>query len=105
MRRRRLPTPGNERPIRVAPDWVCEVLSPSTHRLDRAEKRDLYHEHEIGHYWIADPDARLVEVHARTDDAWTLVGTYRPGQTVAMPPFVEVEVPIERLSLPEPTAD
>ena len=101
-RRERLPDPGEERPIRVAPDWVCEVLSPSTQSLDRHQKRSLYHQHRIGHYWIVDPDARLVEVFAYADAGWSLVGTYGDGDTVAMPPFVEVEVPIERLFLPPP---
>ncbi len=80
---------------------MCEVLSPSTQSLDRNEKRALYHRHGIGHYWIVDPDARLVEVFAHAEAGWTLLGTYGDGDTVAMPPFVEVEVPIERLFLPK----
>ena len=81
-----------------------EVLSPSTQSLDRHEKRALYHRHGIGHYWIVDPEARLVEVFAHAEAGWTLLGTYGDGDTVAMPPFVEVEVPIERLFLPKPPA-
>jgi len=101
-RRERLADPGEERPIRVAPDWVCEVLSPSTSALDRTEKRDLYHRHGVGHYWIVDPEARLVEVFARADAGWTLVGTFGEADEVAMPPFLEVVVPIGRLFLPRP---
>lgn len=101
-RRERLPDPSNERPIRMAPDWVCEVLSPSTLAVDRNQKRALYHRHGIGHYWIVDPEARLVEVFSHADAGWTLVGTYGDDETVAMPPFVEVEVPIGRLFLPKP---
>lgn len=101
-RRERLVDPGSERPIRVTPDWVCEILSPSTQGLDRNQKRALYHEHGIGHYWIVDPEARLVEVFAHAEAGWTLVGTYDESATVAMPPFLEVAVPIERLFLPKP---
>jgi Uma2 family endonuclease len=104
-RRERLPDPGSERPIRVAPDWVCEVLSPSTQSLDRAEKRALHHRHGIRHYWIVDPEARLVEVFAHAEAGWTVLGTYGEEDTVAMPPFVEVEVPIERLFLPKASAE
>ena len=101
-RRARLPDPGSARPIRIAPDWVCEVLSPSTEARDRNQKRALYHRHRIGHYWIVDPEARLVEVFAHAEAGWTLVGTYGDGESVAMPPFLDVEVPIGRLFLPMP---
>ena len=104
-RRERLLDPGTQRPIRVAPDWVCEVLSPSTASRDRNQKRTLYHRHGVGHYWLVDPEARLVEVFAHAEVGWTLVGTYGDEDTVALPPFLEVEVPIGRLFLPRPTDD
>lgn len=99
-RRDRLPDPGTERPIHVAPDWVCEVLSPSTASLDRGSKRELYAAHRVGHYWLVDPDARIIEVFENADGRWVLVGTYHAGQTAALPPFVEVEIPLGRLFLP-----
>ena len=100
-RRERLPRPGSERPIHVTPDWVCEVLSPSTAMLDRGPKRDLYHQHGIPWYWLVDTEARLVEVFRRTEpEGWQLVGAFGDGQTSAMPPFEAIEVPIGRLFLP-----
>ncbi|MEM1418928.1 MAG: Uma2 family endonuclease [Myxococcota bacterium] len=99
-RRKRLAAPGDRRPIDVAPDWVCEVLSPSTAGVDRGLKRDLYHRHEVGHYWLVDPLVGQVEVLARRPEGWLLVGTYGSDATVALPPFLDVEVPLGRLFLP-----
>ena len=99
-RRERLPDPGGQRPIAVTPDWVCEGLSPNTAALHRTENRALYPRHAVGHYWIVDPDARLVEGFAHAEAGRTLVGAYGDDETVAMPPFLEVEVPIGRLFLP-----
>lgn len=48
----------------LAPDWVCEGLSPSTARLDRGRKREIYAEHKVGHLWFADPANRTIEVLA-----------------------------------------
>ncbi|MEO0322696.1 MAG: Uma2 family endonuclease [Myxococcota bacterium] len=104
-RRERLHAPGDRRPIEVAPDWVCEVLSPSTAAVDRGLKRDLYYRHEVGHYWLVDPLLRQVEVLARRPEGWLLLGTYGSEATVALPPFTDVTVPLGRLFLPPPDPD
>lgn len=57
-RRERLPRPGTTRPIEVVPDWVCEVLSPSTAARDRVTKRALYAKSAVAHYGLIDPEAR-----------------------------------------------
>ncbi len=51
----------------VAPNWVCEVLSPSTRRLDQGEKRDLYDREDVRHLWFVDPDARTLEAFELRD--------------------------------------
>ena len=61
--------------IHVSPDWVCEVLSPSTAAVDRITKRDLYARSGIGHYWIVDVDAHTLEAFERVDRRWLLLGT------------------------------
>ena len=62
-RRPRVPN-LDEQSLTLAPDWVCEGLSPSTARLDRGRKREIYAEHNVGHLWFADPANKTIEVLA-----------------------------------------
>lgn len=101
-RRQRLASPGEQRPIEVVPDWVCEVLSPSTSTRDRVTKRDLYAAHSVAHYWIVDVDARTLEAFELTDGRWLLVGAHDETRVARIPPFAEAELPIARLFLPRP---
>ena len=48
---------------------VVEILSPSTARTDRGNKRRLYQQAGIPQYWIVDPGARIVEVWTPTADS------------------------------------
>ena len=100
-RRARLPEPGEQRPIVVCPDWVCEVLSPSTAARDRVDKSQLYAAHGVDFYWLVDPDSRTLEAFHLTDGHWTLSGTFREGHVARIPPFEEVELHIARLFLPK----
>jgi Uma2 family endonuclease len=101
-RRERLPDPGNRRPIDVTPDWICEVISPSTAVRDRTTKRELYARHGVRHYWLLDPDTRTLEAFELLDGRWTVVGAYDDSAAVRVPPFEAVELPIGRLFLPRP---
>lgn len=99
-RRERLPDPGNQRPITIVPDWICEVLSPSTAALDRVTKQKLYAERGVGHYWIIDVEARTLEAYELAAGRWLVIDTYDETTTARVPPFAEVELPIGRLFLP-----
>lgn len=99
-RRERLPDPGEQRPITAVPDWVCEVLSPSTAAHDRVTKRNLYAKSEVPHSWIVDVDARTLEAFELVDHRWVLLGSYDETAIVAIPPFAEIELAIDRLFLP-----
>jgi len=100
FRRERLAQP-DQRPIEIAPDWVCEVLSPSTAKRDRGDKRRLYARHNIKHYWIVDPVARLIEALALRDGEWVDAGVYDDeDESARIPPFDAVEIPVSRLFLP-----
>jgi Uma2 family endonuclease len=98
-RRARLPLP-DERPITVVPDWVCEVLSPSTASRDRVTKRQLYAHHGIAHYWLVDPDARTLEALELRGGVWVELGAFDEAAVARVPPFEAVELPIGRLFLP-----
>ncbi|KFA87447.1 Uma2 family endonuclease [Archangium violaceum] len=102
-RRERLPKPParNEPFMKVAPDWLCEVLSPSTESMDRARKLPLYHREGVSHVWLVDPLARTLEVLRREARGWLLVATHTGDERVRAEPFEAVEFGLELLWLPE----
>jgi Uma2 family endonuclease len=71
----------------VVPDWVCEILSPSTRAFDIGEKRAIYARHSVAHLWQVDPDARTLEAFALEGGRWVLVETLTDTAEVALAPF------------------
>lgn len=86
-RRETLPTLSDKPYIDVAPDWVCEILSPATEFHDRGVKRRIYAEAGVGHLWLLDPRTRLLEAFERIDGRWMLLGTCHHAEQVALAPF------------------
>ena len=91
-RRERLQKPPNAPAIDLAPDWVCEILSPSTERLDRARKLPAYARHGVGHAWLINPTARTVEVLRRDGERWVLSATFADDARVRAEPFEAIEL-------------
>src|ERR1700690_1278142 len=60
-RRERMPELPDAPAFELAPDWVCEVLSPSTAATDRAQKMPIYAREGVGHAWLVGPIARTPE--------------------------------------------
>ncbi|MXX87632.1 MAG: Uma2 family endonuclease [Boseongicola sp. SB0677_bin_26] len=81
----------------IATDWVCEVLSPSTRRLDQGEKRDLYAREGVRHLWFVDPDARTLEAFELRDGHWLLLATLAGSASVSLPPFDAIAFPLDAL--------
>jgi Uma2 family endonuclease len=107
-RRARLPVLTTDEPyFTLAPDWICEVLSPSTAKLDRAEKLPIYALAEVHHAWLVDPLLRTLEVLRWENGRWVLLGTYRDDGRVRAEPFEAFELELEVLwadvQLPDPT--
>ena len=98
-RRARMPRVPRAPYFTQAPDWVCEVLSPSTRGIDVGPKRAIYREHGVGHLWLVDPDARSLEVFVLREGAWVEAGTLLGEGEVRMPPFEAVGFPLEALWL------
>lgn len=73
--------------IQLPPDWVCEVLSPSTASTDRTKKLPIYHREGVGHAWLVDPTAHTLEVLRRHDLGWLLVAGYEGASVVRAEPF------------------
>jgi len=99
-RKERLPRPGAVRPIEVAPDWICEVLSPATAARDRVVKRNLYARASVPRYWLIDPEARVLEALALRDGVWVEAGAYGDDSTARIPPLEAIELEVGRLFLP-----
>ena len=89
----------------LAPDWVCEVASPSTAAIDRA-KMPVYAREGVKHLWIIDPIERLLEVFALTPEGrWLLLGVHHDDAKVRAVPFDAIELDLSKLwSKPAPPA-
>ena len=96
-RRERVPDELKGRPVTIRPDWICEILSPSTENVDRVDKLQSYFQAGLPHYWIADPIEKILEVYRRTELAFALVLTAKSGQTVRAEPFAAVEMKVDVL--------
>jgi Uma2 family endonuclease len=96
-RRERLPVLPTEAYLTLAPDWVCEVLSPSTNKLDRAEKLPVYAREGVLHIWLVDPLSHLLEVLRLENDKWTLLGAFRDSERVRAEPFQDFELELSVL--------
>jgi Uma2 family endonuclease len=86
-RRERMPRLPETPYFPLAPDWVCEVLSPSTAALDRAKKLRIYGEHGVAHAWLADPVLRTLEVLRLHEGRWVLLHTHAGTAAVRAEPF------------------
>ena len=96
-RRERMPTVPDDAWFTLAPDWVCEILSPSTRKFDLEEKRPIYAREGIGHLWLVDPSARTLEAFALSGGAWSAAGSAREAEPVSFPPFEAVSFPLDAL--------
>jgi Uma2 family endonuclease len=96
-RRTRLPRLPDAAACSLAPDWVCEVLSPSTASLDRARKLAVYAREHVSHAWLVDPAARTLEVLRLEGTRWAIPGTWPGSEVVRVEPFAEVELDLASL--------
>lgn len=91
--------------VKVAPDWVCEILSPSTMRKDRMLKIPRYAKAGVSWAWVVDPEAELLEVFRRDGEHWVLVATAGDEAELTLPPFETLDLPLARIwyrdALPE----
>jgi Uma2 family endonuclease len=96
-RRERVPAIPDEAFFTLAPDWVCEVLSPSTERIDRGRKLRIYAEAGVAHAWFVKPTDRTLEVFRLRDGAWTIVGVWEGAAVVRAEPFDAVALDLAPL--------
>ena len=106
----RVPAIGNVPYLELAPDWVCEIASPSTAAIDRGRKMRIYAREGVEHLWIVDPLAQTLEVYRLqrsipsgdasprniVPNAWLLVETLIAPKLVRVAPFDVIEVDLAR---------
>jgi Uma2 family endonuclease len=96
-RRERLPTVPAAAYSTLAPDWVCEVLSPSTETLDRGPKLRIYARESVSHAWLVDPLRQSLEVLLLESGRWRPLVSHEGSARVHVPPFDAIELELGAL--------
>ena len=91
-RRERMPELPDASFFTMAPDWVCEVLSPRTARFDRVRKPRIYGRESVTWYWLVDPVEETLEILRWTGDAYVVAATHEGQDVVRAPPFEAIEL-------------
>lgn len=89
-----MPKPDARGVVIAVPDWICEVLSPSTAYIDMGDKRLGYHRAGVTHYWLADPHNGTLTVLQWTAAGYLVALVAGRGETVRVAPFEEIELDI-----------
>ncbi|MBI1874734.1 MAG: Uma2 family endonuclease, partial [Acidobacteria bacterium] len=96
-RRSRVPQLPDAPALSIAPDWVCEILSPSTEALDRVPKLRVYAREGVAHVWLINPRSQTLEVLRLEHARWIVVATHDGDVSVAVEPFDAVPLDLYRL--------
>ena len=85
----------------LAPDWICEVLSPSTERRDRIKKMRIYARYQVSHVWLLDPVERTLEVLELGEKGrWEIIGLHEDAERVRAEPFDAIDLDLSLLWSP-----
>lgn len=98
-RRERLPQIPDTAFLTLSPDWVCEVLSPSTQAFDRADKMEVYRREGVTYVWHIEPEGRTLEVF-RLDPGtgrYLHIAAWRGDPLVHAEPFEQLELRLATL--------
>jgi hypothetical protein len=96
-RRDRLPVLPDASFLTVPPDWICEVLSKSTEKMDRAEKMPLYAAAGVQYAWLVHPRRRSLEAYQLREGVWAAIAGYREVDRARIPPFDAIELDLAAL--------
>jgi Uma2 family endonuclease len=99
-RRDRLPALRNVPYMTLAPDWACEVVSPSTGMIDRSRKMRIYAREGVAHLWLVDPLVRTLEIYRLESGRWIVASTFGGDDVVRAEPFDAIELALDRWWLP-----
>jgi Uma2 family endonuclease len=93
-RRERLAVLPSDAAIGVVPDWVCEILSPTTRRHDLLVKKPYYAKIGVAHHWLIDLPARTLTAYRLESGRWLELGVYGDEHEVRIEPFAEVALDV-----------
>ena len=96
-KRSRMPKVRNEPFFTLSPDWVCEVLSPSTAKMDRADKLPIYAREGVPHVWLVSPLDRTLEALGLEGQRYSILGVWRDEARVRAQPFDAIELDLSIL--------
>jgi Uma2 family endonuclease len=86
-RRERMPQIPEGHRFEIVPDWICEILSPSTASKDREVKMPIYAHYGVAYAWLVDPKRRSLEAFALEESEWRLLATASGTETISVAPF------------------
>lgn len=95
-----MPMPPDDQRFEVVPDWVCEILSPSTESRDRQIKTPLYAHYAVTFAWLVDPTKRTLEAYRLRSGGWHEIGRFADSDQAAIPPFDAITLDLAGLWLP-----
>ena len=96
-RKTRMPHRPETAYVSLAPDWVCEILLPSTAVVDRARKLAIYAREAVAHAWLIDPALQTLEVLRLEGGRWLILGTHAGNDVVRVEPFGEIDLELRLL--------
>ena len=96
-RRERMPRLPDDHRFEIVPDWVCEVLSPSTASKDREIKMPIYASYGVAHIWLVDPKRRTLEAYALDNGEWRQIAQAQSDQVVSNMPFQALRLDLATL--------
>lgn len=91
-RRERMPALPKTAWFDLVPDWVCEILSLGTARLDRVQKMPIHAEAGVECLWLVDPELRTLEAYRREGASWLLLGSHADQDVARIAPFDAIEL-------------
>ncbi len=83
----------------VSPDWVCEIVSPSTARTDKVRKMPIYAQYGVPYLWLVDPATRTLDIFKLESGRWSLIESFAESDRVRAEPFQEIEIELGNLWL------
>jgi Uma2 family endonuclease len=104
-RHERMPAIPNVAFFTLAPDWICEVISPRTGRIDRTRKMMIYAREGVHHLWLVDPLANTIEVYRLDAERWMVAGSHGGDDIVGVEPFGAIPIALARWWLEAPTRE